>query len=49
MSFDLDQELLEVENNGTVDGAAKVRVLVRDQLGFVPDIVKDVLRGDVNR
>jgi hypothetical protein len=43
MSFDLDQELLEVENDGAVYSAAEICVLVRDLLGPVPDIVKDVL------
>jgi hypothetical protein len=48
MSFDLDQELLEVENDSAVYGTTKIGVLVRDLLGFVTNIIKDVL-GDVRK
>lgn len=44
MSFDLRAQLLEVLNNGVVNGAPKVRMLVGNDTCLVSNVVVDVLK-----
>jgi hypothetical protein len=43
MGLDLDPELLEMLDDGTVDRPAEIRVLVGDHAGLVANAIEDVL------
>lgn len=44
MCFDFDKQLLEMLDDGAVDGATKICVRVCDLSGLVADTVEHVLR-----
>ena len=49
MSLDFDTQLLQVLNNGTLDGAAEICVLICDGTRLVTNVVENILKAKRRR